>query len=109
MHIVDFGAIIISDIQEPQGVQYCEVGINVEVIERYYLKLFPASFLKRISDGKEKFDLRIDLHSKEDDMLKNGWKHFDSLDEMNKVADIENQLKGVRNLLIKPEYSIHFE
>lgn len=99
-HIVDFGTIMFSDSESPLIIQYCEVSINIMVIEKYYLKLFPASFLENSDDGKQKFTLNIDAYTKEEDMLKNGWKKFSTFEELNKAADIENQPSGVRNIII---------
>jgi Restriction endonuclease len=104
---VKVGAVKITDTQDKNKVQYCDLTLHVIVVEDYYLKLFPASFLRKTGEqGKEHFDLRIDVYSKKEDMLKNGWKSFDTLEEMNTAADIENQPSGVRELLIRNFYSI---
>jgi hypothetical protein len=105
-HVADFGAVIMEDARDPGTVQYCELEIPIEVIDNYYLKLFPASFLRGVIDKKEHFNLRIDLWSTEEDMLKNGWKKFATLEEMNKAADIENQPEGIKKLLIRPNYTL---
>lgn len=106
-HAVTIGAVKITDTKDKNKVQYCDLTVGLVIIEDYYLKLFPASFLRKSGEvGKEHFDLRIDIYSKREDMLKNGWAHFESFEEMNKVADIENQPPGVRELLIKNYYSI---
>jgi hypothetical protein len=77
------------------------------ITENFYLKLFPASFIKQTGTvGKEQFELKMDLYSKNEDMEKNGWKKFLTMDEMNKAADIKNQPPGVKDLLIKSIYSI---
>lgn len=39
-------------------------------------------------------------------MLKNGWQYFETMEEMNKAADIENQPAGVRELLMREVYTI---
>jgi hypothetical protein len=105
-HTAMFNAMTISDSQNPNKIQYCEVSINTKVIENYYLKLFSASFLKNIQNNKEHFNLRIDAYSKEEDMVKNGWKRFDSLKDMNEAADISNQPESVRELLMRPHYTL---
>lgn len=106
-HSVTIGAVKITDTQDKNKVQYCDLNVGLIITEDYYLKLFPASFLRKNGEaGKEHFDLRIDIYSKKEDMLKNGWTHFDSLEEMNRAADIENQPPGVRELLIRNYYSI---
>lgn len=105
-HTAMFNAMTISDSQNPEKIQYCEVSINAKVIENYYLKLFSASFLKNTQSEKEHFNLRIDAYSKEEDMVKNGWKKFDSLEAMNEAADIEAQPDGVRELLMRPHYTL---
>ena len=57
------------------------------------------------SGGIWNFRLHIDLYSNPEDMVKNGWRQFDTLEEMNKAADIENQPKGIRNLIVRPGQS----
>lgn len=108
-HIVNFNTITMSDTWRPDSIQYCELVINVRVIEKYYLKLFPASFLKNIKTGHEKFNLKIDAYSKETDMLKNGWKKFSTFEELNKAADIENQPKGIRDLIVREQYNLDID
>ncbi len=104
---VKIGAIKITDAQNKNKTQYCDLNVGIVVVEDYYLKLFPASFIRPAGiPGKESFDLKIDIYSKREDMLKNGWKSFDSMEDMNKAADIENQPIGVRELIIRNIYSI---
>jgi len=105
-HVANFGAVMFSDSGKTSPVQYCEVSINIIVIEKYYLKLFPASFLKNSNDGKQQFTLKIDAYSKEEDMFKNGWKGFATFEELNNAADIENQPEGIRNLIMRNHYLI---
>jgi hypothetical protein len=108
-HLVNFNAMTISDVQQPECVQYCELTATVDVVENYYLSLLPASYFKNVGNGKENFNLPIRVFSSEVDMLKNGWKKFDSLEAMNKAAEIENQPSGVRSLLIRPGYSMDLD
>jgi len=105
-HVANFGAVTMSDTQQPNKVQYVELSINIFVIEKYYLKLFPASFLEQAKTGNKKFSLYIHAFSKEEDMIKNGWKKFQTFEELNKAADIENQPTDVRELLIREHYQI---
>jgi hypothetical protein len=104
---VKVGAVKVTDTQDKNLAQYCDLDVEIVVVDDYYLKLFPASFIKPSgTTGKEQFDLRIDLYSKKEDMIKNGWKPFPSLEEMNKAADIENQPPGIRELLMRNYYSV---
>lgn len=105
-HTANLGAIMFSDSERPSQIQYCEISINLLVIEKYYLKLFPASFLKNSNNGKQQFTLKIDAYSKEEDMIKNGWKKFETIDELNEAADIKNQPEGIRHLIIHNHYII---
>lgn len=106
-YAVKIGAVKMTDPQDKMSVQYCDLDVGIQVEEDYYLKLFPASFIRKVDEaGKEHFDLRIDAYSKKEDMLKNGWQHFLTLEEMNKAADIENQPAGVRELLMREVYTI---
>lgn len=77
VHVADFGAVIIMDRDALDEIQYCEFAIEIHVSEKYYLKLMPASVLRSVDDGREKFNLEVDLHSTEEDMTKNGWKRFE--------------------------------
>lgn len=103
-HIADFGVMAICDKFQLDIIQYCEIAINIVVAEKYYLKLFSASFLKKLGNGEKYFNLNIDTYSKEGDMLKNGWKMFGTFEDMDLAADIDNQPEGIRNLIIRPDY-----
>jgi hypothetical protein len=102
-HKADFGAIIMFDRRTPDKIQYCEVSLSVVVIEKYYLKLFPASYLENSNTANKKFNLFIDWYSKEPDRIANGWKRFSNFEELNKAADIENQPDEIKELLIRPK------
>ena len=90
-----------TDPEDKNYVQYCDLEVGVEVAEDYFLKLFPASFVRKVASGKEHFSLRIDAYSKKEDMLKNGRTYFSSLEKMNMAADIANQPQSVRELLFR--------
>ena len=106
-YTVIIGALKMTDTQDEKYVQYCDLEVRVEVVEDYYLKLFPASFIRKIdASGKEHFKVKLDAYSKKEDMLKNGWVHFDNWDEMNKAADIDNQPLTVRELTFHEVYTI---
>lgn len=106
-YVVKIGAVKITDPQDKMSVQYCDLDVGIQVEDDYYLKLFPASFIRKVDEaGKEHFDLRIDAYSKKEDMLKNGWQYFETMEEMNKAADIENQPAGVRELLMREVYTM---
>jgi hypothetical protein len=47
---------------------------------RYYLKLFPASFIKSAGDGREQHTLHLDMYSDPEKMFANGWKEFSTLE-----------------------------
>ena len=107
-HMVSLDAVKIIDIDEPEKTQYCELAFRVVVRERYYLKLYPANFLRSVKDGKTSYSLRLDLYTNDEDMKKH-WKEYPNLEELNKAADIEHQPEDVRNLLIRPFYSINVD
>lgn len=102
VHRVELGAATISDESHPDEVQYCELNLTVEVSERYYLKLFPASFLTRVSDGRQQHDLCLDVYSTHEDMIKNGWREYASLEEMEAAARIPNHVE-IPGLLLRAE------
>jgi hypothetical protein len=104
---VRIGAIKIIDLQNRNSMQYCDLDVDMIVKEDYFLKLFPASFIRKVDNsGKEYFNLRIDLYSKEGELLKHGWQHFDTFDDMNKAADIDNQPQGIRELIMREHYAL---
>lgn len=108
-HIADFNAMVMEDSEKPGVIQYCELKIHLQVIEEYFLKLLPASFLRETESGKEHFNLDMHLYSKEEDMIRGGWVKFDSFEKMKEAAEIENQPKGIKNLLIKPTYEVNLD
>jgi hypothetical protein len=100
-HEVNVGAVVFEDVLSPGKLQYCELGFTVEVKERYYLKLFPASFIRNAADGLEQHNLKVDMYSEPERLTANGWKEFASREEMERAADIPNQPDGIRNLIVK--------
>lgn len=105
-HVANFNAMTMSDIKNPKHLQYCEIKIHIKVVEKFYLKLVPASFLRESSSGKVYFNLDMHLASKENDMEKAGWKEFPSFEGMNRAADMKNQPKEINGLIIKTSYQI---
>src|SRR5450631_1116179 len=100
IHEVDVGAVTIEDVLHPGRVQYGEIGFFVKMRERYYLKLFPASFIKNAADGVEQHNLKIDMYDEPERMTANGWREFATREEMEQAADIPNQPESIRNLAI---------
>ncbi len=107
-HVADFGAITMSEVDKPDAVTYLELEIHIRVLERYFLKPVSASFLRNTASGKDHFSLPVDLYSKDEDLIKNGWRQFDTLEELNSAAEIEKQPEGVRNVIIRPGYTLEF-
>lgn len=105
-HIINFNAVAISEAGKSQFIQYFELSADVVVGEDFFLMLQPASFLRRIHDNQFHFNLKVGIFSSEGDMIKFGWKKFGSLEEMNAAADIENQPQEVRDLILRPEYTV---
>ncbi len=99
-HQVEVGAVTIEDAMRPGELQYCEIEFSVEVRERYYLKLFPASFIRNAVDGAEQHNLKVDMYYEPERLAANGWKEFATREEMEKAADIPNQPEGIRNLTV---------
>ncbi len=106
-HIAVFNAMTMSDAENPKYLQYCEVEVHIKVIENFYLKLIPASFLKDSMSDRSYFNLDIHLVSRDIDMEKAGWKKFSSFEEMDKVAEIKDQPEGIEGLIIKPNYRLN--
>lgn len=88
VHRVEFGAVILSDIKSPDVVQYCEITLTVDVLEKYYLKLFPAALLKRTTTGEQQIDLQLDIHASHDDMTRGGWHQYDEFAQMIAAAKL---------------------
>ena len=109
-HVVEIGAVKITDSENTQSVQYCDLACEVEVVEDYFLKLFPASFVRRVDEtGKMHLNLKLDLYSKDEDFLKFGWQQYGTMEEMNRAADIENQPEGVRDFVMRANYAYAIE
>jgi hypothetical protein len=104
-HTAIFNAMTMSDAEDPKYLQYCEIEVHIKVIEKFYLKLIPASFLRDSMTDKAHFNLDIYLASRDADMEKAGWKEFSSFEEMDKVAEVKDQPEGIEGLIIKPSYA----
>lgn len=104
-HRVSFGAVTIKDISDPKFMQYCEVYFDVGIEEEYYLKIFPASFLKSVKDGNNRYFLNVPLPP-DQDVMKEMWQQFATMEELNNAACIKDQPQDVQNLLIRPFYTL---
>lgn len=105
-HVADFGVVKISNVDDLNKFYYLELSVYITVMSDYYLKLFPASFMKNIKSGKGNHKLYIDHYSKKEDMIKNGWKHFNTKEEMEKLAVVYDTSKDVKFLTMTGEYTI---
>jgi hypothetical protein len=101
-HKVNIGPVAFEDIDQPAaGLQYCELGIEVTVVERHYLKVFPACYMKDVHTGKENHDLHVDLYSSDERLSANGWQQFPSLEEMQAAqAAVPNQIETFSRLVV---------
>lgn len=108
-YTANFNAMTMEDTVDPSQTQYVEVKIHIDVIENYYLKLIPASFFREPENGKEHHNISIRLYSKEEDMLKSGWKKFETFEEMAEAANIINQPSGVKDIIMKPSYVVDLD
>lgn len=105
---VELGPVKITDMNDPNYVQYCDLSVHVVVAEDYYLKLYPASYLRRIDDSQDAnkvhHDLRLDIYQKKEDMLLNGWRHFDTRESMEAAAaEVPNQ--ALTGITFRTQYS----
>ena len=104
--IVDFGVVKIGPADNSKEYYYLELRASVIISADYYLKLFPASFMKNIDSGKGNHTLNIDAYSKKEDMIKNGWKHYDSQDKMESEATIHDTSKDMHSLVFTESYTL---
>jgi hypothetical protein len=95
----------IADEADVKKFYYIELKISVRVSADYYFKLFPASFMKNISSGKGNHQIFIDVYSKKEDMIKNGWRHFELKEQMEEEAAPYDVSPDVRGLIATEEYS----
>jgi restriction endonuclease len=103
---VRIGAVKITDPDDDNHVQYCDLEVRIQVEEDYFLKLFPASFFRKVDAlGTEHFRLNLDAHSNKKDMLEHGWNFFETMEEMNEAADIANQPNSVRELVFRETHT----
>lgn len=105
-HVADFNAMTMSDTENPCQLQYCEIKIHIVVVEKYFLKLLPASFFIDSESREQHFNLSIHMASRTQDMAKYGWIEFNSLKELNRAAEIDNQPEGISELIMKPTYEV---
>jgi len=108
VHRVDFGAIILQDTQNTNYRDYCEVYFNVTIDEKYYLKIFPANFLENIRGSNKNFFLSLPIFS-DTEKLNEVWQQFRTLEEMNTAAAINEQSEDVKNLIVKPWYTLEMD
>ncbi|PIR48370.1 hypothetical protein COU80_05365 [Candidatus Peregrinibacteria bacterium CG10_big_fil_rev_8_21_14_0_10_55_24] len=107
-HLVCLDAVKIFDVENSKRSYYCNLAYRVNIREKYYLKLYPANFMRNVLEGRNSYDLRVDFYTKEEDMQKH-WIEFSSLEELNSAADIENQPDDIRELVIRPYYSMRLD
>lgn len=105
-HTADFGVVKIGTADNLGKFYYLELKLNVIVVADYYLKLFPASFMKNVVSGKGNHQLFIDAYSKKEDMIKHGWKHFDTREAMNEAAQPYDTSKDMKGLVFTEGYTI---
>ncbi len=105
-HTADFGVLKISAVETPQKFFYMELKLNIIVMTDYYLKLFPASFMKNIQNGKGNHRVAIDLFSKKEDMIKHGWKYFTTEEDMESAALPHETSPDMRGMKIISEYTL---
>jgi len=105
--VADFGVVKISSEDSIDKFYYLELKINIRVGAEYYLKLFPDSFMKNVKSGAGNHQLFIDAYSKKEDMIKNGWKFFETSSEMEKEALIHDTSQDVKYLTATAEYSMN--
>jgi hypothetical protein len=95
-----------TDTHNVNSVQYCDIKLNVKVVEDYFLKLFPYSYLKKIG-GDPHFNFRLDIYSKTEDMLKNGWVRVETLEELQVAANTESKPQEFQGpMILRAEYSL---
>ena len=56
-HVVIVGAVKITDSENTRSVQYCDLECEMQVVDDYFLKLFPASFIERVDESAKKHPL----------------------------------------------------
>jgi len=83
---------------------YAELSINVNVIEKYYLKIIPVNGLKNITPWKEKnsYSMKIEIQSQ--DM--SNWKECGSKDELISKVKENDKSNDIQNCIINTDYDI---
>jgi len=101
-HDIKVGPVAFEDTEAPgRPIQYCELTIGVVITERYYLKVFPACYIKDAHTGLENHDLRVDLHMSDQRFNANGWREFPSLEEMQVAqAAVPKQIEAFTRIVI---------
>lgn len=104
--VIDFGVVKIGPADKSSEFYYLELKASVLVKSDYYVKLFPASFMKNVDSGKGSHRLNIDAYSKKEDMIKNGWKHFDTREAMEAEAKLHDTSKDMHGLIVTESYTL---
>ncbi len=104
--IADFSIRKITTEDDTEKFFYLELKLHIRVNADFYLKLFPASFMKNVNSGKGNHNLYIDAYSKKEDMIKNGWKSFDTREEMEEAAKPLDTSEDARCLILTESYTL---
>lgn len=104
--IADFGIRKITVEDDTKKISYLELKLHIRINANFYLKLFPASFMKNVNSGKGNHNLYIDTYSKKEDMIKNGWKSFDTREEMEEDAKPLDTSEDARCLILTESYTL---
>jgi len=108
-HIADFGIRKIAAKDNLNIFYYIELTLHIRINADFYVKLFPASFMKNIKSGKGNHQIFIDAYSKKEDMIKNGWKLFNTRQEMEDAANQHDTSEDVKKLIITESYTLDLD
>lgn len=103
-YTIPMNVMSIADKDNIDDYYYAEISINVAVIEKYYLKVIPISWLKNITSWKEKnsYIMRVDINTQ--DM--SNWQEYNSKDELISKVKETNKMKDIQNCIINADYDI---
>jgi hypothetical protein len=62
--------------------------------------------MKNVQSGKGNHILKIRAFSKHEDMVRNGWKHFETRVELEKEAIIYDTSPDMKNMAVTEQYKI---
>lgn len=100
-YVVQLNAMTVQDVREPSRVQYFEIELKVSVKDNFYLGVLPISGFQHV--GSKKKTINLDINAQR---IEKEWTKFSTLEEMEEEARKIDLSPDVKNILIKPFFTV---